>query len=806
MQPPCSRCGETEPGRTRTAIVGPMGLRRSALLSVAFVSGAAALIYQAVWLRWFQVLFGSSVYAASATLCAFFAGLALGSELFGRVAARARRPLWVYGWLELGAAAFALAVPWVFELYDSLYPGLYGSLSEHRAAFVAVKFGLALIVMLPPSLLLGGTFPLLAAAYVDDSKRLGSAGGRLYAINTLGAAAGSAAGLLWLPEWIGVTATYAAGMGLALVAAAAAFGLARGSPTGAPRAQTTGAGDSRAALPLRAIAFASGFGTLALEVLLIHAIAQLLDHSVYSYGAVLVVVLLSLAVGAAVVSATEGLISAQRLLVLALIAEAVLLLLLPAEISSWTDHLGSGRGALSRGFAAAVCLGGPVLLVGGLVLPLTFRLAAGGPVGRRVGGLLAANTAGGILGSLSASFVLLESLGLWISIATIGLGYGLASLTLGGSLRQRALRAGLAAVAVAAVVGGPLSPWALPRVALGKGERLVAYREGAYGVVSVIDTPPYRFMKINVVFVGSATGHTAGAAVLHPVEEIVLVEIVPEVQAMAAEYFARTNRGVHRDPRTRLVVEDGRNHLRATQERYDVIVADLFLPWRPGVGSLYTREHFEAVRQRLAPGGLFCQWLPIHQHGQESFQTLAATFLDVFPNATVWRGDFYRKWPRVALIGFEGEPAPVASVDARVRELAARGVEDRWVTLPWGFWMLYVGPLAAASELAAVPLNSDARPRFEYLAGRIRVADSRAFTAHAWPAFAARLLARAGSDSPYAAALRYAADGAAMARLNALSLAGRDEEFARELRRLRARLPAELLRTPDPTVAEMWSR
>jgi len=309
-----------------------------------------------------------------------------------------------------------------------------------------------------------------------------------------------------------------------------------------------------------------------------------------------------------------------------------------------------------------------------------------------------------------------------------------------------------------------------------------------------------------VVFVGSATGHTAGAAVLHPVEEIVLVEIVPEVQAMAAEHFARTNRGVHRDPRTRLVVEDGRNHLRATRERYDVIVADLFLPWRPGVGSLYTREHFEAVRQRLAPGGLFCQWLPIHQHGPESFQTLAATFLDVFPNATVWRGDFYRKWPRVALIGFEGEPTPVASVDARVRALAARGVEDRWVTLPWGFWMLYVGPLAAASELAAVPLNSDARPRFEYLAGRIRVADSRAFLASAWPAFAARLLAGAGPDSPFAAALPYAVDGAALARLNALSLAGRDEEFARELRRLRARLPAELLGTPDPTAAEMWSR
>ena len=164
------------------------------MLAIALVSGATALIYQMVWLRWFQVLFGSTAHAASATLCAFFAGLALGAEIFGRLAPRLGRPLLVYAGIELAAALLALAVPGVFALYDLLYPSLYATFSDLRAAFVVVKFLLAMLAMVPPALLLGGTFPILATAYVSHPDELGPEAGRLYAVNTLGAAAGSAAG------------------------------------------------------------------------------------------------------------------------------------------------------------------------------------------------------------------------------------------------------------------------------------------------------------------------------------------------------------------------------------------------------------------------------------------------------------------------------------------------------------------------------------------------------------------------------------------------------------------------------------
>jgi len=810
-----------------------MRARGPLLLGIALVSGAAALVYQAVWLRWFGRLFGGTAYAASATLCAFFAGQAIGAAVFGRVAARARRPLAGYASIEVGAALLALAVPLAFRLYDPIYAALYAGFADRRGVFVAIKFALALGLMLPPAVLLGGTLPLLATAYVRDPRRLGAAGGLLYAVNTLGAAAGSAAGVLWLPDAVGVPATYAVAIGLGLAAAAGALALAGspGPPTLAPASP-----QDRAPRILLGVAFASGFGTLALEVLLMQALSQVFDQSVYSTGAVLVVVLLALAAGAALVAASEGRIRARPLLGAALAAQAILLFALPGTTWSLSGLGAAGPARLGSGLAVSALLGGPPLLVGAVVLPLTFRLAAGGSVGRRLGGLLAANTLGGIAGSLSASFLFLDRLGLWLSIAALGLGYGAAALVLAGGARERALRA--AAVGLgAAVFATGWSPLALPAVALEPGDRLVATRVGANGVVSVIDSAWGRRMKLNnhytlegagklsalkartghiplllhrnpkrVLFVGSATGSTASAAVLHPVEQIVLVEIVPEVQEMAALWFADRNRGVHRDPRTRLVVEDGRNHLRATRERYDVVVADLFSPWNPGIGSLYTREHFEAVREHLAPGGVFCQWLPLYQHTEATFDAVAATFLAVFPDAVAWRGDFYaRTAPRVALCGFRGPPPPVDVIDANARALAARGVEDRWVTDPRGLWMLYAGPLAAAREaLAAVPINTDAHPRFDYLAARATDVERAAFLRTRWPAFAETLLAARDGVDPFAEALPWARDGAAFVGVGALSVDGPPDALRDAWERVRARVPKELLRTPDPSASELW--
>jgi spermidine synthase len=467
------------------------------------------------------------------------------------------------------------------------------------------------------------------------------------------------------------------------------------------------------------------------------------------------------------------------------------------------------------------------------------RLAAGGSVGRRIGGLLAANTIGGILGSVSASFLLLDGLGLWRSIAVLGIGYGIASLLTQGSARARLLRAAALAATVVAVFASAANPNRLPVVKLGENDRLVDASEGAYGIVAVLDGPRSRRMTHNnhytlsgagplsvgrerlghlplllhpeprsAAFVGSATGITAGASVLHPLDEIVLVEIVPEVQRFAAEHFAESNRGVHRDPRTRLVLEDGRNHLRATRDRYDVIVADLFVPWRAGAGSLYSREHFEAVKARLSSDGVFCQWLPIYQFGPREFAIVAATFLDVFPNATVWRGDFFSHLlPRVALVGFAESTPTVPEVESRIQQIAGVGVVDRWIANPDGFWMLYVGPLArAVDDLAGVERNRDDRPVFEFRAARSTMPQRRVFVRNKWPAFSSELRRAESADTaPFGErGIEGARAGALLARINRHVLDGRPSEARAGMIALRESIPPELLSPPDPTVAEMW--
>jgi spermidine synthase len=659
----------------------------------------------------------------------------------------------------------------------------------------------------------------------------------LYAVNLLGAALGSALAAFFLIEALGLRACYGVGVVLSVVAGIAALALARRQRS----APGTGARAPEGAAPLRylAVSFASGFGILAFEVLLIHALAQILSNSVYSFGAVLLVVLLALAAGAGVVSATARRLPARTLLRAALVAEALLLLVLPWLMVTATGGLSRDvSGTLLHGLGLAAGFGGPALLVGGVVLPLTFRLAAGGAVGPRVGGLLAANTAGGILGSLLASFLLLEWLGLWPSLAALGLGYGAAALLVGGSPRALSLRGSLVGAAALALLLSSANPWRLPVVSPDARESVLAVAEGAHGVVSVLESPDgeRRITLDNhyslggsrarvaqeraghlplllhpqpkrVLFVGAATGGTAAAAVAHPVEEIVLVELVPEIQSLAAEYFGSATRGVHRDPRTRLVVEDGRNHLRAVPERYDVVVADLFVPWLPGAGSLYTREHFQAVLDHLTPNGVFCQWLALYQFGPREFEMVLATFLDVFPNATLWRGDFFARRPVAALVGWLGPPLWQSAVEARARSLGGRGIEDRWVVEPPGLWMLYVGPLARVGErLRHAPRNTDDRPRFEFQAGRSSPEERQQFLDQGWPELVAQVMGPPGAADPsfLGSPPQGPRWGELLARLSREAVAQDRAAFRRTSRELRRLVPAALLASPDPTAADSW--
>jgi len=166
-----------------------------------------------------------------------------------------------------------------------------------------------------------------------------------------------------------------------------------------------------------------------------------------------------------------------------------------------------------------------------------------------------------------------------------------------------------------------------------------------------------------------------------------------------------------------ILAEDGRTFLRATGQTFDVIIGDLFVPWKAGTGSLYTREHFESARRRLKPGGILAQWIPLYQISREEFDIIARTMLEVFPLVTVWRGDFFEYKSILVLVGHEREeslePEWVAQrlVDTPHPNLlvSARAVSSLLLS--------YCGNLTEARALVEqAPVNTDDRPLIEYRA------------------------------------------------------------------------------------------
>ncbi|MEE9608057.1 MAG: hypothetical protein V3U03_09995 [Myxococcota bacterium] len=827
-----------------------------------FAAGAAALIVETTWMRWFALLFGATAPAAAAALVAFFAGHAAGAALAARWIPRTRRPLAAYGALQIGAGLGALAVVPLLQVGEAATVALYADLLEFPGALTSWRLALALLATLPAALCVGAAFPAIGAAALAGPRQLGSAGSALYGFDLLGAAGGTALAAFWLPAWIGVNGSY--GVGVALLAAVGGTALAlqrpvRALPSAAPPRPAQAA---RSDTPLLLLATFSGFGALATQVLLVRAFDQILNGSVVAFGAVLVTVFTALALGAAFVALLERTrrVDPRSLLGASLAAAALGLAAFPAALHAASDGLAgvAGGGGWAAYAAAAlrtvVVSSGLPLLAVAVAFPALFAAAgrraaeppADGGAGAPLGRLLAANTLGAIAGALVAPFVLLPAAGLWGAFLTLALAYGLAALWVPPArLRARLwLGAGLAAGGITIALAAP--PLSSPLARVARGEVVLFQETSAAGVVSVVERGGERRIRTDnhyvlggteervheerqghlpllvhptarrVAFLGTATGITAGAATLHPVSEIHLVEIVPGVIDAARGYFGQANRGVYDDPRARIVRDDARNFLRTTRSRFDAIVADLFVPWRARTASLYAREHFEAARRRLEPDGLFWQWLPLYQLEEAEFRIIAATFLDVFPRAGVFRGDFYGRYPIAALAGWAGEPAPARAVSDAAERLAAAGATDRWVTDRDGIWSLYVGPLAHAPGLARAPRNTDARPRIEFLAARSYAGGTSgaldAFVGPRWALFADRLRSSSagGLDPLYpglsAAARRVSEGGALLQRAGAYWAAGRAEEAASALALASERLPRSLVADApaDPTAAELW--
>ena len=213
-------------------------------------------------------------------------------------------------------------------------------------------------------------------------------------------------------------------------------------------------------------------------------------------------------------------------------------------------------------------------------------------------------------------------------------------------------------------------------------------------------------------FWGSGTGATFAAAAEHPGLEVVGVELVPEVIDMLP-HFERVTGKLDRNPRLEIKVADARRYINADRSSYDVIVADLFHPSRDGAGYLYTLEHFQAVKQRLAPGGVFCQWLPLYQLDMGVLKTIVRTFLQVFPEASAFLAHYSLTNPILGLVGGSPViPTEAGWFDQRIGQEILKGrLNDLQLKNIYEFLGCYLAGAKDLSKFAGPgPLNTDDHP------------------------------------------------------------------------------------------------
>ena len=731
---------------------------RLALPLLFFVSGALGLVYEVLWMRWFTTLFGATTLATTATLSGFFLGLAAGSRTFGERSKRWRRPVRAFGILEIGVGLGALLVHPILDLYRQAYPVLYPWLSPFPASFALVKLLLAVAAVGIPTFCMGGTLPALGQAIASPGARLGIPVGGLYAINLLGATLGTLAVPFVLLPRLGLTASYACAVAGSLGVGLTAYVIGSATPQeplseSAPPIDSTASRPSSVAGGVLVLSCLSGVCTLALQVLWTRMFALVHENSLYSFAVVVFVFLLGLTGGAAFARKALGQGHApRRLLSRAWCVAGLLIVASPVLFHRMTDGFAylSAEGwysTLGRLLILALVTMLPASVGVGMALPLVMEMARPSgrePAGPLIGRVLAVNTLGAIVGPLLATFLLGPLLGLWWSLAVVGSVLVLTAAST-GLTRVEAAVGGSALVAVWLV----LEPGALPpvRIQADRGQRLISVREGTHGTTAVIADGRDRWITVNnsyvlggmaaseeerwqahlplllhpsphrVALLGIGTGITAGAALLHPVERVVALEIVPEVAIAARRDFADVNARVMDDPRVRVVIDDGRNYLASSPGAFDVIIGDLLVPWRPAEAPLYTKEHFESVRRALTAEGVFCQWLPLYQLSPEQLAIVLGTFLDVFPEASLWRGNFIPDAPTLALVGHLGSrPLQTEAIDARVRALAATTDSNPFLAHPAGMWLYLVGPLKAGIPwFAGTPRNRDGAPWIELL-------------------------------------------------------------------------------------------
>jgi spermidine synthase len=768
---------KTVPDSSRTALGASVNARWGIIILFT-ASGASGLMLEVVWSRMLAWLLGATTWSVMTILVAFMGGLGLGGIFWGRRAARHARPLRLFGLMEVAIGLYSLVVPILFQWLGSLFVVATQAMGDSPAAAVSLRVVVVVLALAPPTLLMGGTLPVLTRFAAAGEAQPGRLAGLLYAANTSGAVAGCFVTGCFLIFWLGVVETnlVAALIDLGVGAIALLWDRQRSTAVDQIRASVAESVSApRGQSAALAIATISGFCGLAYEVLWTRGLlAAITDDTTYAFTLMLTAFLAGHAFGAGLAGRTSrGArldLAWPRLGTAQVLAAASALLSLPFLVVvhepinrlSFTEGMTFWGMRIPFHLAISLSVFAPSAAFLGASFSLAARVYVGvdRPVSASVGRLYGLNTFGAILGAIVATAWLIPGFGtqralVLLAVLQAALGAGAVFFWKArGTGRWSRLSVAVAWVMVTGCACGLNYLFPLREIyARQEPGRLLALVEGSGATVTVHQrTPSDRVISINgvnvagtnpvlratqklqahlpiclhgsprnVLQIGFGSGGTCYSVSLHPeVHSIEVVELNPDVLKVATAWFNDVNHGVLDDPRVRVRIADARSLVAVTREAYDLILSDSTHPRFRGNAGLYARDYFFNCARRLRPGGILSTWLPLYGLSVQDVQGILKSLYSVFPHVQVWYANSEPHENTIVLASLQPisiEPALLARRLAALRiaeDLAE--VEIRSATQLLDFFVL--GDSAVESFSRPGRLNTDDHPRLEFLAPR----------------------------------------------------------------------------------------